>query len=62
MKQIYVPGDSVVSCVVPYIGTWIETTMLYPRSDTPFVVPYIGTWIETLYIFGVAAIHKSYLI
>ena len=33
--------------VVPYIGTWIETSV--PPADVagPIVVPYIGTWIET---------------
>ena len=36
-----------MSEVVPYIGTWIETssTDLYDEGDG--VVPYIGTWIET---------------
>ena len=33
--------------VVPYIGTWIETTALPPISILVEVVPYIGTWIET---------------
>ena len=34
--------------VVPYIGTWIETTEKEKRSGYFTVVPYIGTWIETL--------------
>ena len=34
--------------VVPYIGTWIETTGLPSESVTLKVVPYIGTWIETV--------------
>ena len=33
--------------VVPYIGTWIETTMICKYPWIRFVVPYIGTWIET---------------
>ena len=33
--------------VVPYIGTWIETSMRNVPFVTCPVVPYIGTWIET---------------
>ena len=33
--------------VVPYIGTWIETTEIRRESIVNAVVPYIGTWIET---------------
>ena len=33
--------------VVPYIGTWIETTARVICIWMPRVVPYIGTWIET---------------
>ena len=33
--------------VVPYIGTWIETSYGKKISRCPEVVPYIGTWIET---------------
>ena len=33
--------------VVPYIGTWIETTMKKKHLIRKSVVPYIGTWIET---------------
>ena len=36
------------SCVVPYIGTWIETEEMRHRYRHPKVVPYIGTWIETI--------------
>ena len=32
--------------VVPYIGTWIETSKR-PSMISLYVVPYIGTWIET---------------
>ena len=36
-----------VLSVVPYIGTWIETST-WKRIPFLFtVVPYIGTWIET---------------
>ena len=34
--------------VVPYIGTWIETAVLFYARLSVCVVPYIGTWIETL--------------
>ena len=33
--------------VVPYIGTWIETSVVIQRLYVFLVVPYIGTWIET---------------
>ena len=33
--------------VVPYIGTWIETSVDSTTIFQPQVVPYIGTWIET---------------
>ena len=36
-----------VKIVVPYIGTWIETSTLTMRKYIAIVVPYIGTWIET---------------
>ena len=38
---------SVISSVVPYIGTWIETEQRELPYMTEGVVPYIGTWIET---------------
>ena len=48
--------------VVPYIGTWIETTAPVDEFVTVNVVPYIGTWIETGTIRLVVPLHKSYLI
>ena len=33
--------------VVPYIGTWIETSHSNSKRLVLSVVPYIGTWIET---------------
>ena len=33
--------------VVPYIGTWIETSVQRFKTSGDNVVPYIGTWIET---------------
>ena len=33
--------------VVPYIGTWIETSLREFSHRRHLVVPYIGTWIET---------------
>ena len=33
--------------VVPYIGTWIETSVNHAHYLSYLVVPYIGTWIET---------------
>ena len=35
------------TAVVPYIGTWIETSMGAAAWGLFPVVPYIGTWIET---------------
>ena len=50
------------SCVVPYIGTWIETYD-YRLSDFDFdVVPYIGTWIETIKVKETGTAEQSYLI
>ena len=40
--------------VVPYIGTWIETSGTTTTPASPTVVPYIGTWIETGFPFGVS--------
>ena len=37
--------------VVPYIGTWIETTRIRNIPFPRLVVPYIGTWIETSYFY-----------
>ena len=34
--------------VVPYIGTWIETSIFTAGKEESHVVPYIGTWIETI--------------
>ena len=34
-------------CVVPYIGTWVETHAEGYGPQGECVVPYIGTWIET---------------
>ena len=49
--------------VVPYIGTWIETTNVPPNSITNVVVPYIGTWIETsIFSWQTALVVGSYLI
>ena len=36
-----------VLLVVPYIGTWIETSVQDCVQSEGMVVPYIGTWIET---------------
>ena len=48
--------------VVPYIGTWIETSIKEEYYLSIPVVPYIGTWIETpdgdIFVF----VYKSYLI
>ena len=38
--------------VVPYIGTWIETSRSDPHCTHNPVVPYIGTWIETYFRAG----------
>ena len=39
--------EEICISVVPYIGTWIETTLVISISLQWIVVPYIGTWIET---------------
>ena len=39
---------NIIGIVVPYIGTWIETSFGFPPFDNLSVVPYIGTWIETV--------------
>ena len=41
-------------CVVPYIGTWIETFEVELSKEDIKVVPYIGTWIETIWMFAKA--------
>ena len=33
--------------VVPYAGTWIETSLNNSAESSDKVVPYAGTWIET---------------
>ena len=40
MHVVEVPG------VVPYVGTWIEITLLKRKRIVIGVVPYVGTWIE----------------
>ena len=34
-------------CVVPLVGTWIETTLVELGHERSYVVPLVGTWIET---------------
>ena len=34
------------SCVVPYVGTWIEILSRSKKRSIIKVVPYVGTWIE----------------
>ena len=53
---------SVISSVVPYIGTWIETEQRELPYMTEGVVPYIGTWIETINEAGHTVTTVSYLI
>ena len=48
--------------VVPYIGTWIETSYYSGTDQTNGVVPYIGTWIETSYPTNERGQAVSYLI
>ena len=33
--------------VAPYVGAWIETTVLLSPTSVPLVAPYVGAWIET---------------
>ena len=52
-----------VSSVVPYRGTWVETTTASNRLRFFIVVPYRGTWVETtVCIVGVDCPSSSYLI
>ena len=53
---------SVISSVVPYIGTWIETSSGITDLAVVAVVPYIGTWIETINEAGHTVTTVSYLI
>ena len=32
--------------VVPYVGTWIEISLVRTSGFLESVVPYVGTWIE----------------
>ena len=52
----------VISLVVPYIGTWIETEINDINEHVNLVVPYIGTWIETETWSRTANLDRSYLI
>ena len=45
MHVVEVPG------VVPYVGTWIEITLLKRKRIVIGVVPYVGTWIEICVFF-----------
>ena len=33
--------------VAPYVGAWIETSVLLSLSKMKIVAPYVGAWIET---------------
>ena len=48
--------------VVPYIGTWIETSGTNVNRIDDSVVPYIGTWIETTRTLMTSYYDLSYLI
>ena len=37
---------SITFAVVPYVGTWIEISIVYCSIAASTVVPYVGTWIE----------------
>ena len=51
-----------IRCVVPYIGTWIETDKILGQIHFDCVVPYIGTWIETVLPKWLTYRERSYLI
>ena len=33
--------------VTPFVGVWIETTLVYKRTLCRLVTPFVGVWIET---------------
>ncbi len=33
--------------VTPYVGVWIETSVILDQSTSLRVTPYVGVWIET---------------
>ena len=35
--------------VAPYVGAWIETSVVVSSSVVVSVAPYVGAWIETYY-------------
>ena len=37
-----------VIVVAPYVGAWIETSILNGMKPQQAVAPYVGAWIETL--------------
>ena len=47
MKQFVFGHDVGVFFVAPYVGAWIETSILKGQSLFTFVAPYVGAWIET---------------
>ena len=37
--------------VAPYVGAWIETSLMVEQLQQGAVAPYVGAWIETrLYV------------
>ena len=50
--------------VAPYVGAWIETTILRTYKILVEVAPYVGAWIETsawLSVSSVAASHPMWV-
>ena len=41
-------AESVIVCVAPHAGAWIETLISNDRYTLENVAPHAGAWIETL--------------
>ena len=42
----FVLFSTVIICVAPYTGAWIEISNSWVIIDNEFVAPYTGAWIE----------------
>ena len=40
-------GYAKIEIVTPYVGVWIETSVIFRRDISCGVTPYVGVWIET---------------
>ena len=52
------------SNVTPYVGVWIETSVIGICLPSVLVTPYVGVWIETDQMaaqFGIKASHPTWV-